>query len=428
MLFRNLQNYFLPKGWQHIDPARAKIEWLIRLRWIAVFAQSLCVVPALYLGYLEPKFFFKYTGTVALLVVFNVVSSLIYRKKKTVSETDLLCQLVADITALTILLMLTGGAWNPLLALIFLHAGFGALLLTKIRGYVFFLCLTLCLIALQWVPDLPSALHNGLTPPLILFSSYLLVAFVTWRLTAWLSRTLVSLQEYVGQLQDRELRMDRLRAVGALASGFSHEFATPLGTIKMRLERAARRSPAGTDPDIQVALEAVDQCEIALKSLNDNRVQAEHLSLTPVSLRKTVERVVETWQKDRPNIHIEITNALCHDDTLLLPQVAFSQIVLNLLDNAVEAGAENPAIKIEFLEKGDYLCLQLTDNGIGFSDVVFRQWGEPFVTTKSDGTGLGIFNAISLAQALGGSFQGKNIKGGACVKFCLPRPEVSYGK
>lgn len=225
-------------------------------------------------------------------------------------------------------------------------------------------------------------------------------------------------------LQDRKTRMDRLRAVGALASGFSHEFATPLNTVKMRLERLGRKAVSHDNVDLCAAIEAVDQCETALRSFNDSRVQSDSLSLAPVRLTKTVEAIVETWKKEHSQVIIDYHNTLGGDDYLALPRAAFSQIILNLLDNAFESGSSTPHFEIEFLQEGEALCFRLTDNGGGIPPVVFRQWGEPFVTTKPLGTGLGLFNALSLAQALGGDFKVRNLKsGGACVEFCLPRLE-----
>ena len=227
--------------------------------------------------------------------------------------------------------------------------------------------------------------------------------------------------------------MDRLRAVGALASGFSHEFATPLNTIKLRLERLARNL-GEVNADLKTAQEAAEQCERALRSFNDSRIQSENLSLTTVHLPSLVHEIAESWKFEKckseskkenrrfvmmellPCIGFEVGSA-----QVLLPRAVFSQILLNLLDNCWEAKTEDLRIQIEFIAETEYHCLRIKDNGPGISDLVFKQWGEPFVTTKSTGTGLGLFNALSLAQAIGGDFKISNLDaGGACVEFRLP--------
>lgn len=403
------------------DPARVKVSWLIRLRWVALLAQCLSIIPALKLGYLETDHFWFFCGTIFALAALNLFFTSFYRKKNTVGEMDLLCQLVIDVTGLTTLLMFSGGAWNPLSSLLFLHAGFGALLLTRARGVFFFLFIATCLAVLQWVPILPEAIRSQPTSRSVLFASYLIVAFVVWRLTAWLSKTLVSLQSHVTLLKDRRERMDRLRAIGALASGFSHEFATPLNTVKLRAERLLRKPEFAENADARVILEAVEQCERALKSFNDSRAQSSHLSLTQTDLPSLVEGITETWKVNHPECEITFKNELSKDDRLPLPQAAFSQIVLNLLDNALQSGADPVKMQIHFLREGTAVCFRVSDNGKGIPDIVFKQWGEPFVTTKKTGTGLGLFNALSLAQALGGDFKISNLSaGGARAEFCLP--------
>jgi two-component system sensor histidine kinase RegB len=418
---------WLPKTWRHSDANRAKLEWLIRLRWLAVLSQGLCLIPGLRLEYLQTRFFYDFTGTVFFLVVFNLFSVLLAKKKETVTPGDLFLQLMIDLSGITILLLITGGAQNPLSALLFLHAGLGALVLSGRLGNLFFAYLAVCMGLLYWVPWQPAALKYGHVPRSLVFLSALYVAFVSWRLTAWFSGTLVSLQKHMDRLHDRKERMDRLRAVGALASGFSHEFATPLNTLQMRLNRLVRKPELAGDPDLRVALEAVDQCETALRSLNDSRIHSGALSMNTVSLSKTVGAVVENWKKDHPGVRISFRDTLEKEDALLLPQAAFSQVVLNLLDNAAESvrpGQATAQIEIEFAGEAQGFRLRVKDNGPGVPELVLRQWGEPFVTTKENGTGLGLFNALSFAQALGGEFSLQNLRdGGACAEFYLPRTE-----
>ena len=65
----------------------------------------------------------------------------------------------------------------------------------------------------------------------------------------------VSAELSVADAQERKTRIDRLRAVGALAAGLSHEFATPLNTAQIRLARLARAHDLGEDADLQTAIE-----------------------------------------------------------------------------------------------------------------------------------------------------------------------------
>ena len=188
------------------DETLLKMQWIIRMRWIALLVQSCAAIPALYFEYLEKSYCLPYLAVIFILMGFNSVYAWLLPLRQQVTEMDLLLQLTMDVAGLTLLLLLTGGAANPFLSLLFLHTSLGALLLKKPKSTVFLFCVILCLAFLQFVPLRPPALRYGPTPRPVLFISYLIVALVTWRLTSWLSETLLSLRNHVHQLGERKIR------------------------------------------------------------------------------------------------------------------------------------------------------------------------------------------------------------------------------
>jgi len=112
---------------------------------------------------------------------------------------------------------------------------------------------------------------------------------------------------------------------------------------------------------------------------------------------------------------------------VLVPTVAFSQALINLVDNAIESGGPHGEIEIVVQRSGMRAELCVQDRGVGWPEVVRRHLGEPFVTTKAEGIGLGLYYVHSLSEAIGAELTLDDREfGGAVAKISLPiAPSVS---
>ena len=122
------------------DPAQstAKLAWVVRLRWLAIGAQLLSIAPALEFQVLEPKMLPLFGAVITTLVVLNIGTWIGLRSGSRGTPSHLGVQLGADILGLSALLILTGGAWNPMVPILLVHTVLGALLLEGRLGLAFF--------------------------------------------------------------------------------------------------------------------------------------------------------------------------------------------------------------------------------------------------------------------------------------------------
>src|SRR5690606_1222360 len=100
--------------------------------------------------------------------------------------------------------------------------------------------------------------------------------------------------------------------------------------------------------------------------------------------------------------------------------VNYAQIILNLLDNAFEE-EPNEVIVLELKKLVNSAYLSVKDQGRGFPQMVMDKIGEPCITTKSHGTGLGLYVSQLFVESLGGDFKiYNNEPKGAIVQLSWP--------
>jgi two-component system sensor histidine kinase RegB len=420
-MFETIRSFFAPPITADPEQSTAKLAWVVRLRWVAISAQVLTILPALEFALLEREMLPLFVAVVAALAFLNVATWIGLRRGIHGSPRHLLVQLGADILALSALLILTGGAWNPMVPILLVHLVLGALLLEGRLGLLFFGLLLVCLVLIQLYGHVPPGLAGTLVPGNILFPAQIVIALVFWILTAWLSRTLDSLKSWFGEAQERKRRIDRLRAVGALAAGLSHEFATPLNTAQLKLTRLRRARGLEDDDDLQTAIEELDRCGDILRHMAGSQLQPDRLALEKVDLDALVRQVVQSVSA----VHDEATIRFLSDGRgpkrVLVPTVAFSQALINLVDNSIESGGPAGEIEIVVTRTGPRAELAVQDRGSGWPEVVRRHLGEPFVTTKPEGIGLGLYYVHSLVAAIGAELPLEDREfGGARARISLP--------
>lgn len=425
-MWEALRSFFAPP--LAADPAEVttKLIWLVRLRWVALAAQLASIVPALEFRLLEPTLLPAFLTVIVLLASWNGLTWLALQRGWKSPPAPILMQLCVDIAVLSTLLALSGGAWNPLVPILFVHSVLGAMLLPWRRGLFFFGLLLLCVIGIQVYAQIPPGLEGSLLPWSILFPAQFLVALVFWILTAWLSRTLTAFRAHLSEATVQKTRIDRLRAVGALAAGLSHEIATPLNTAQLRLARLARSKNLGQDSDLVTAQEELDRCAEVLHRMAGSQLQPERLSLEVTNLSRLAGRVCHSIGNENPQAPVRLRVEGRSPYRVIVPSVAFSQGLMNLIDNAIQSGGGEEPVDVVVHGGTSHVDISVSDRGDGWPAIVKSHLGEPFVTTKPNGVGLGLYYVHSLVEAIGAKLHLEDRDtGGATARISLPRAGMS---
>ncbi len=375
-------------------------------------------VPGLVYSYLSRPSISLYLGIVGVLIVFNLLTQVSLSSTKNIGSPLVICfQLAADLFFLTCLLGVSQGVSNPFLILFLLNISLGAILIPGrlSRPFVLLGHSLLGVLQFQYILKNEGFISFG-SWTLFLISHLFILGF--WLVMRSLGTYLEKQSESHSSAKVALEKQDRLRAVGALAAGFSHEFASPLNVAKIRLERLRRNY---NPEDLDEAILAIETCQNVIQQMNSSQLDTRDLVFKEVVVADLVTDVIESWSEDKENFAIE--KDLDASLKVLIPAVNFAQVLINLLDNAYEA---NPHGKIQVHLKCENveICLSVKDEGPGISDSVLRQRGEPFVTTKKDGTGLGLYVTELFVQSLGGKLKMKNVNPrGAEVSLVWPLKE-----
>jgi two-component system sensor histidine kinase RegB len=214
-------------------------------------------------------------------------------------------------------------------------------------------------------------------------------------------------EERIRVLQDRQHQADRLKSLGALTAGFSHQLATPMNSLKLRMERGLRKldPQENSKEEFEKAKVALDECVEVFEHMASVFSRSSQAELQTVEIGRLVSDLLKVWEKENPQTQIE---KMMMNETMncRLQVLSFSHTFFDLLNNAQEASVAGTAkIYLRLYRDHEWVYLEVTDQGAGLSEEILSRLGEPFATSKVDGNGLGLYSAAMMAQASGGEFK-----------------------
>lgn len=227
-------------------------------------------------------------------------------------------------------------------------------------------------------------------------------------------------------------RAQREAAWAEAARRLAHEVKNPLTPIRLATERLELRlgdKLEGSDAELlsKASRTIVAQVE-ALRKLVDafgDYAREPETVRKPVRLDELVREVVTLYQQGENGIRFELD--LEHGpDGLQADDGRLRQMLHNLIRNADEAGGDDPVIlRISSNsvkdETGEWLELELCDDGPGFPATVLEKPFEPYVTDKGKGRGLGLAICRKVVTEHDGSIEIGNLEnGGARIVIRLP--------
>lgn len=255
--------------------------------------------------------------------------------------------------------------------------------------------------------------------------------------TARLEQTHGALQSEVRRLTDelerknRELQQQtRLANLGQMAAHVAHEVRNNLMPAALYLSLLRRRL-AGDESSVQIldkvsaSLTALDATVNDLLSFTAERAPQRRL----VVVRDVLDDLLRTLAPQLQAQRIDARLLVPAEHALSADREMLRKAALNLLLNALDAMPEGGTLAIASRVDGPRLEIEFADSGPGLAPEALHRACEPFFTTKSHGTGLGLAAVWRVAELHGGDVVVANrASGGAAVTLRLPWPQTTSGR
>lgn len=406
---------------------RENLRLLIMLRWIAVVGQMVTIGVVHQLMHV-PLPLEGMLLVLAALVLWNLASMARWRAERPIAGPEVFAGLMVDVLALSLQLYLSGGASNPFVSIFLLQVILGAVLLNVRWAGVLTAATAVAFLVLNFVYrplDVPN-LHEGRY-----FSLHTIGMFLCFILTAGL--LLIFLARIASNQRDHDLKLAELRRraveedhvvrMGLLATGAAHELGTPLATLSVILNDWKRlevfRKDSDAHDELQTMGAQLERCKAIVSGILQSSGELRGEGTVKTTVRGFLDQAVEEWRGLRNPPRLDYDNIFA-PDLDIVSDVALKQVVTNLLENALEAGADR--ISLAASRREDQLGIVVKDNGPGFDPAVLERLGQPYVSTKArPGSGLGLFLVANVVRKLGGTVEAGNAADrGAMVTLRLP--------
>ena len=225
---------------------------------------------------------------------------------------------------------------------------------------------------------------------------------------------------------ERLVEAEELAAVGRVVSGIAHEISSQLALVGYAEAIKARAQ----DPELvefaDIIVNAQKRLAAMVDEIRDFVSGPRQIEREAADLVSSVEEALSIVRFDRGLRARNIEFQHSGRPLVEIHRQKFSQVVINLISNAVLATGAGDTLRVEIsVEEGepsDHAIVRVTDTGEGMSEQTLERLGEPFFTTRGDrGSGLGVGICKRIAEDHGGDLTFESTLGvGTTATFRLP--------
>jgi two-component system sensor histidine kinase RegB len=355
------------------------------------------------------------SSILVLIVLFNWATWWRLRQPWAVTPVEFFLQILLDILGVTLLFYYSGGGSNPFVFYYLVPLSISSATLpwrfTWALTLLSVICYTLLLfyhVPIREISPVAGVHVHGQEAPLNahilgMWFNFLVSAGLITYFVVRMSNALKQQQNQLNEYREESLRDEQVLAVATLAAGTAHELASPLTTMKLLLKEMAHehRGHEALESDLDVLIRQVDLCSHTLKDLVR---RAEFNQKEPIETRSIGEycdRIIERWLLLRPEVKARVSIQTEQRDVIVSYHSTVEQAIINLLSNAADAARDQVMVSMAW--DADFFRVTIEDDGEGIPERIKEQLGQPFVTTKGRGLGLGIFLSNATISRYGGT-------------------------
>jgi two-component system sensor histidine kinase FlrB len=234
------------------------------------------------------------------------------------------------------------------------------------------------------------------------------------------------------QLQQRIGHLQKLSSLGKMVASLAHQIRTPLSAAMLYAANLSNNNINKTSRE-KFSSKLVSRLRDLESQVNDMLLFAksgDEQVISEISLQSLMQEVQQGADAMLQSQQANLVLSLPEPDVVILGnKTALAGALQNLIHNALTVKPKNALITVAARRQSDnpdWVDLSVSDNGPGIKNENLNRIFEPFYTTKSNGTGLGLAVVRSVAQSHQGKVQVTNlVDGGACFTLSLPTYDVS---
>lgn len=233
-------------------------------------------------------------------------------------------------------------------------------------------------------------------------------------------------------MEQRLRRMERYMGLGSLAAGLQHEIKNPLSALALHVQllQEALNESNGTSPGI---LEMLDVLKLETRRITGvlegfrDFASVARLNRTEVQMTEQIQNLVRLVepQAEQSGVHIRTELPNGNSAAVKIDAVRIDQVLLNLVVNAIAAMPDGGDLMIRLTESATTIEIEIADTGCGIPEDLRDKVFDPYFTTRSTGTGMGLALSEKIVRQHNGQIDFQTGSEGTVFTLSLPRNEAS---
>jgi signal transduction histidine kinase/ActR/RegA family two-component response regulator len=200
------------------------------------------------------------------------------------------------------------------------------------------------------------------------------------------------------EMREQFTQLEKMSALGELASGVAHDFNNTLAGILGRAQLMMRTSdPEKIRKGLQIVIKTAEDGARTVKRIQDFARQRRSQDFEPVAVDQLLldakEMTRPRWKDsaEAHNAYVRVGLSIESNSFVMGDESELREVLVNMIFNAVDAMPRGGALTLALRDEGEHVLLSVSDTGCGMSPEVRSRIFDPFFTTKGKaGMGLGL--------------------------------------
>ncbi|MGV3464235.1 MAG: ATP-binding protein [Heyndrickxia sp.] len=233
----------------------------------------------------------------------------------------------------------------------------------------------------------------------------LLFVVVSWLALASIIY-IIEMNEIHISMREKLQNADKQNAISQLAASVAHEIRNPMTTIRgfLQLLKDEENLTPHQSSFISVSLSELDRTQTIISDFL-SLAKPMNSEVDRIDATKQLHAVIDFMAPFAVLSKVDIHNQIEDDLFINGNPNEFKQLIINLLKNGIESMQSGGHLSVTASASNDIITISIKDHGIGMSKQQMSQLGQPYYSTKTKGTGLGLLISLDIIKRMHGKYE-----------------------